>query len=98
MTAYRIACVLAEYRQIFFNRKIVPKRETEGGLLEEHLLWMCGTAADYALKGEVDKGALEKAFRWLGFIQGAMWVLELRTVDEMRRDNAPPDEEFRERT
>ncbi len=36
----------------------------------------------------------EKAFRWLGFMQGALWALELHEIDELRRHNMPPDAPF----
>jgi len=35
----------------------------------------------------VDAGKLEKAFRWLGFVQGCLWCHEIRSIDEMRDDN-----------
>jgi hypothetical protein len=53
-----------------------------------HLAWMCGTTVQHA-----DNGHIEKAMRWLGFIQGAFWVLGIRTIDEMRDDNTMPEED-----
>ena len=32
---------------------------------------------------------LDKFFRWLGFIQGAMWALGLHTVAELKEHNKP---------
>lgn len=42
-----------------------------------HLAWMCHETC--AL---VDSAQLEKALRWLGFIQGTLWALELSTEGE----------------
>jgi len=33
---------------------------------------------------------LEKAMRWLGFIQGVLWSTGTRSIDEMREDNRAP--------
>lgn len=47
-----------------------------------HLKEMCLKAIEI-----IRDGKTEKAMRWLGFIQGAMWRMGLRTIDEMREDN-----------
>jgi len=57
-----------------------------------HAAWMVQEAQQY-----VHQGKLEKANRWLGFIQGVFWVHRFRTIDEMRRDNMPAGEEYRPR-
>ena len=48
----------------------------------EHLLWMCETVLELA---ELDR--FDKAMRWLGFIQGSLWALGWRTIEDVRRDN-----------
>jgi hypothetical protein len=45
----------------------------------QHARWMCQRACSF-----VDDGRLEKANRWLGFIQGVLWVCGVATIDEMR--------------
>ena len=37
----------------------------------------------------VEKDRMEKAFRWLGFIQGFLWSSKLCSIDEMREQNKP---------
>lgn len=32
-------------------------------------------------------GSKNKAMRWLGFMQGAMYVLKLRTLDDLKEDS-----------
>lgn len=39
------------------------------------------------VQGATTAAETEKAMRWLGFIQGGLWALELRTIDQMRADN-----------
>lgn len=52
------------------------------GEAERHIAWMCSQIPDF-----FDQGKKEKADRWLGFVQGAVWALGLRTIDQMREDN-----------
>lgn len=39
----------------------------------------------------------EKLMRWVGFVQCAFWMQGIYTIDEMRADNMPGGEEFKER-
>lgn len=68
-----------------------PERLIEVGSVSQknHLLWMCEEA-----KKIVDEGRTEKAMRWLGFLQGALWALRVRTLEQMKHDNAPPGAVF----
>lgn len=52
----------------------------------EHARWMCREALSWGPE------RLEKKFRWLGFIQGALWSMGLYTVDELKADNMPSPE------
>lgn len=45
----------------------------------KHLQAMCSLTQDW-----FDRGESDKANRWLGFIQGAMWLMDVYTIDEMR--------------
>lgn len=47
-----------------------------------HIMWMSQQAKEFALSGNV-----VKAQRWLGFVQGVLWSHELRSVDDLRKDN-----------
>jgi len=44
----------------------------------------------------LNEGRREKFMRWLGFIQGAFWVLGIFSIDELRGHLKPDDEPFRE--
>ena len=50
-----------------------------------HALWMCGETKTYASSGTPD--GMEKTCRWLGFIQGVLWMTGLRNIQEMRDEN-----------
>jgi len=47
-----------------------------------HAAWMCEQARSFAKMGKFDK-----ANRWIGFIQGVLWMAGRATIDEMREDN-----------
>jgi methionine salvage enolase-phosphatase E1 len=38
----------------------------------------------------------EKVMRWLGFLQGALWVKGIYTIDELRAHNMPDGETMRD--
>ncbi len=48
-----------------------------------HALWMCMT-----IREQLDEGKLDKAIRWLCFVQGVIWLGGLGPIDDFRRDNA----------
>ena len=37
----------------------------------------------------IPAGRLEKAFRWLGFVQGVLWCKQLLIVDNLKDQNRP---------
>ena len=47
-----------------------------------HLRWMCSEAASFVRQDRMDK-----AFRWLGFIQGALWASGFMSVELLKEDN-----------
>ncbi len=47
-----------------------------------HVLWMCAEARKHHEAGKV-----EKAMRWLGFIQGVLWADNHCTIAELKDDN-----------
>jgi hypothetical protein len=48
--------------------------------IENHLLWMC----DRILHEETASGVTNKTHRWLGFVQGCLFMLNGFSVEEMR--------------
>lgn len=47
-----------------------------------HCYWMIER-----IKYFLSKDNLEKANRWLGFVQGCLWCTKIRTIQDMRDDN-----------
>lgn len=45
----------------------------------KHAMWMCKLAIDFIGAGEIDK-----AHRWLGFVQATLWACGHYSIDEMR--------------
>lgn len=56
---------------------------------KRHLLWMLEE-----IPSLLQRDNREKAMRWFGFVQGGMWALGLRTIEDMKRDNMPSDATF----
>lgn len=64
----------------FYIPMLEAKNISSGSEDIRHVIEMCHKLQNF--KNE------EKANRWLGFIQGVMWVFNIRTIEEMRRDNS----------
>lgn len=47
-----------------------------------HLRWMCGEIRKFA-----EEERFDKCNRWIGFMQGALWMLRHSTIDRFRADN-----------
>lgn len=50
----------------------------------DHCLWMIVKSGEY-----IEEGRLDKAMRWLGFVQGVLWscgYVSIDTLKEMNRD------------
>jgi len=60
-----------------------PLHNLKGNLSElGHAAWMCLQVKIFA-----DEGDLDKANRWLGFIQGVLWTRGFYSIEEMREHN-----------
>lgn len=81
MTSEQMRDVLELYRAKLFQMA-APRSEREGGNRLQHICWMCHMAEHYLEEGEI-----EKANRWLGFIQGVLWCEGFFSIDEMRDHN-----------
>lgn len=54
-----------------------------------HLRWMCTQIREFAQDERFDK-----CNRWLGFMQGSLWMLKHNTIDSFREDNTEEGEGF----
>ncbi len=95
MTPERILEAIEDARQAI--EKYVPgleprcadlafKGDVELDVSLAHALWMLPEMKEFVLKGRIDK-----AFRWLGFLQGILWVTGVMSIDDSRRANMPKD-------
>ena len=84
MTKEQLGQVCAKYAARLDARGCSPVRNIEEKTLEgrlNHVRWMCDETPRLA------EESLEKAMRWLGFMQGAMAVADVMTIAEMKEDN-----------
>lgn len=51
-----------------------------------HVLWML-----YEIQTFAEANNLEKANRWLGFVQGILWVRGIYSIQQMMADNKSPN-------
>lgn len=103
MTSEKIKQVIQRYREyiysyerVYYSENILsPVLHPTNELTEEytesfgaelalinHVLWMCDAIDKMLIENKIGK-----AMRWLGFIQGVLWVIGFKTIDQMREDN-----------
>ena len=82
MTKEQIIENLSNYTTTLQKQGYIPLRNNNNKL--NHILWMCDHAID-----QVRKGKLEKANRWFGFIQGALFTNDIFTIEELKEHNRP---------
>ena len=85
MTPEKVKSVVEYYRQQM--HWIAPQEADKtktitGEGAAEHVRWMLDRIDEF-----VDEGRIEKAFRWLGFVQGVLWLDGRFSIDEMRHHN-----------
>ena len=99
MTGEKVKAVLQKYREQLevYGPALKPER-LEGhstknhapylGALRQnqHLKFMCEEAQRF-----VDQGRIEKAMRWLGFIQGWFWKSGIFSLDDLKNHSRPDD-------
>lgn len=61
---------------------IVPISESTGGTRLQHIRWMCERTKEF-----IKQDKLDKANRWLGFIQGVLWTRGIFSIDEIQGHN-----------
>lgn len=93
MTPEKVTEVIETYRQVFLEKNIGKINYPHGNLLDEeaHSLEHCHGMLDQMIKF-VEEGRMEKAFRWLGFIQGVLWSNRVYTLTDLKNHNRPPEE------
>lgn len=59
--------------------------ERGSDIWQRHLVFMCEEGASYSEERR------EKAMRWLGFVQGALWAHGLSPIADLRNMNRPDE-------
>ena len=95
MTSEKILEVIGIYRSYFVSHKIgkidYPQDKKfldcgEGKLGLAHCHGMLDKMASF-----VNEKRIDKAFRWLGFIQGVLWVKGVYSLNILKNHSRPPD-------
>lgn len=74
---------LEKFKQAAIHAKLILKvSEGLGRDRVRHCLDMCDEMVRH-----YEKGKVEKAMRWLGFVQGFIWAKGFATIEELREVN-----------
>jgi len=90
VTKDKIRQVIGIYRRYFESRGIpaIAMLHDEPPRTREEALQHCHSMLD-KMEEFVNKGRIDKAFRWLGFVQACLWVHTVHTLDELMDHNRP---------
>jgi len=88
MTGEKVLEVIAFYRSEFEARRVGPEKHPYDSLPADDAaaLRHCHQMLD-RMEEFVREGHMDKAFRWLGFLQGVLWRCGVFTLDELRHHN-----------
>jgi len=86
--------VLSLYRQKFLELNIEVRDFPHEELLSssthhQSLSHCCGMLEK--MEAFIEEGRMDKAFRWLGFIQGVLWTTGLYTLEELKNHSRPAE-------
>jgi len=87
--AVAAACPSATPKEMTEEEKCATLLHTpmyQNPIVGGHLLYMCEMG-----KSLVISGRTEKAMRWLGFLQGAIWGFGIASIDKMKHWNMPKE-------
>ena len=90
MTDAQIRKVLSLYYCELVDRGYYPEKrkdEYTGSSKSEalkHASWMIDQ-----MKGFLEEGKREKLMRWLGFVEGCLWMGDIFTIDAMKEHTRP---------
>lgn len=92
MDGPKILEVIEGYRKHFIEKGIGVMDFPEDALpgSEQEILAHChGMLAK--MEGFVREGRIEKAFRWLGFVQGCLWSTGQYSLEDLKNHNRPAE-------
>lgn len=92
MSPEQIAAACQKYDRILEEKGFQSVKNQFGDFKEArlgHVRWMCAEVGGFVEYGVAnsDQEKIEKAHRWLGFIQGVMHCYDVMTISDMKDDN-----------
>jgi hypothetical protein len=87
MTGEKVLEVIQVYRSEFEKRGI-PKQKCPAPSSDVECLAHLHAMLDQ-MEGFVKENRMGKVFRWLGFIQGALWRMGIYSLEELKNHNRP---------
>jgi hypothetical protein len=78
MTHEQLLKIAEKYDRILYPAAAPIK----DGTRLQHVRWMCNEILKKRFLENMEKGC-----RWLGFIQGVLWMENIYTIDQMREHN-----------
>ena len=90
MNAKKILEVINKYRNCFKKQgiKAIDFPHNEKPASPEEILGHCRGMLD-KMEVFIKEGRKEKAFRWLGFIQGCLWSTGQYSLEDLKNHNRP---------
>jgi len=88
----KILEVINIYRKHFAEKGIGIMDFSHGEIprFEYEILAHCHGMLD-KMEGFIKEGRIEKAFRWLGFIQGCLWSTGQYSLEDLKNHNRPAE-------
>jgi hypothetical protein len=82
MTPLQLLNLTVAYRDSLTVDSVKANPQTKAGEFGRQLQH-CGWMLDQMV-GLIRNNEIEKAHRWLGFVQGTLWVLRIYSIDELK--------------
>lgn len=78
----KIKIICKKYEDLLLkNIEANEENDNQGSIA--HIKWML-----QQIPIQLENNKIEKAMRWLGFVQGVLWCKNIRSIQEMRDDNS----------
>ena len=90
MTKEQLINIAKKYDDLLLKDGFLNRQDNDEAGSLQHCRWMLGQIPDIVASNKI-----EKANRWLGFVQGILWAHGYCTITEMKSHNRTPiDETF----
>jgi hypothetical protein len=92
MTSDKVLEVIQVYRKKFESMRYQKIECPHNKKVEQHEPWValnhCYNMLE-TMEGFVREGRMDKVFRWLGFVQGVLWVNGVYSLEELKNHSKP---------